>query len=564
MVDPMGSIETVAVRLLVISADSPESAVFIDLLRQSANVKVVADMGEALAAAKDEHFDLIVGAAPQLLNTARAADDLRLAATVLDAIDQGVSILDVEGQLIWSNSCHNAIPEQVRTRLQSICSEAYGAGSDDTGRLRPRTASLTTDDDRYFELAITPLIKDTEGRERLVVVTTEVTRSRRLQRKMDAIDNAGRELVRFDAEQLQKMNIRQRLDLLENKILRYTRELLDFDNFCIRLLHKDTNKLEIVLCAGLPPEAQQIDIYASTENSGISGYVAATGRSYSCPDVRNDPRYLRGINEARSSLTVPLYLHDQVIGTFNIESRTSGAFTEDDRQFVEIFGGYIAIALHMLEVLVAERYTATGRLADNVLNELAAPLADILCDASTLMEDYIGHDDLRHRLQSIIGNVARIKESVKQVTKPDGGILGARPKQSTADPLLAGKRVLVIDDEQIIRDTVREVLMKYGCAVDSARDGDEAEALIRQQTFQLVLTDIRMPGKNGYEVFKCVHEVCPDCPVIFMTGFGYDPSHSIIRAEPEGLAAVLFKPFKVDELLKEVRAAVGESASKKR
>ena len=42
-----------------------------------------------------------------------------------------------------------------------------------------------------------------------------------------------------------------------------------------------------------------------------------------------------------------------------------------------------------------------------------------------------------------------------------------------------------------------------------------------------------------------------------MTGFGYDPSHSIIRAEPEGLAAVLFKPFKVDELLKEVRTALG-------
>jgi CheY-like chemotaxis protein len=262
-------------------------------------------------------------------------------------------------------------------------------------------------------------------------------------------------------------------------------------------------------------------------------------------------------------LTVPIYLHDQVIGTFNIEARSTGAFTEDDRQFAEIFGGYIAIALHMLEVLVVESHTTTGRLADNVINELASPLADILCDASTLMEDYIGHDDLRHRLQAIIDNVALIKECVKQVTKPDGGILGSRPKQPTIDPLLAGKRVLVIDDEQIIRDTVREVLCKYGCVVDTARDGDEADALIRQQGFNLVLTDIRMPGKTGYEVFRAVREIRPECPVIFMTGFGYDPSHSIIRAEPEGLAAVLFKPFKVDELLKEVRSAVAEPDSKK-
>lgn len=216
----------------------------------------------------------------------------------------------------------------------------------------------------------------------------------------------------------------------------------------------------------------------------------------------------------------------------------------------------------MLEVLVVERHTTTGRLADNVLNEIATPLADILCDASTLMEDYIGHDDLRHRLQAIIDNVAKIKESVKQVTKPDGGILGARPKQPSADPLLAGKRILVIDDEQIIRDTVRDVLAKYGCSVDTARDGDEATAVISQQPFDLVLTDIRMPGKTGYEVFKAVREVSANCPVIFMTGFGYDPSHSIIRAEPEGLSAVLFKPFKVDELLKEVRAAVAEPEAK--
>lgn len=558
----MGSTQTAAQKLLVISADSPESVAFIELLKQAASVKVVADLEEALFAAKGEQFDLIVGAAPKLLNAARAASDLRLAATVLDAIDQGVCILDVQGQLIWSNASHNNVPEKIRETLQGICCETYGIGSDGSSRLRTRSASLKTDDDRYFEVAITPLVKDAEGTERVVVVTTEVTRARRLQRKMDAIDNAGRELVRFDTDQLAKMNIRERLGLLERKILRYTSELLNFDNFCIRLLRKDTKKLEIVLCAGLPPEAQQIDIYASTENSGISGYVAATGRSYICPDVRNDPRYLRGINEARSSLTVPLYLHDQVIGTFNIEARASGAFTEDDRQFTEIFGRYIAVALHMLEVLVVERYTTTGRLADNVLNELAAPLGDILCDASTLIEDYIGHDDLRHRLQAIIDNVARIKDSVKEVAKPDGGILGARPKQPSADPLLAGKRVLVIDDEQTIRDTIREVLTKYGCAVDTARDGDEADAMIHQQAYELVLTDIRMPGKSGYEVFKSVRDVRPACPVIFMTGFGYDPSHSIIRAEPEGLAAVLFKPFKVDELLKEVRAAVTEPGAK--
>ena len=557
----MGAIPAVAEKILVILPTSGEPAgSLVDLLSQAGTVRTAPDFPSAIEELRSGQYDLVVGPAQQLLE-ARQAATVHLA-TVLDAIDQGVCMLDLQGCPSWSNASYNGLPEQVRTRIQQLCSEAFGDSSADSEQSRARSISLTTEDERYFDATVTPLAREAQMPDRMVVVVTESTRARRLQRKMDAIDNAGRELVRFDAEQMQKLNIRQRLDLLERKILRYTRELLNFDNFAIRLLNKETNKLEIVLCAGLPPEAQQIDIYASTENSGISGYVAATGRSYICPDVRNDPRYLRGIQEARSSLTVPLYLHDQVIGTFNIEARSVAAFTEDDRQFAEIFGRYIAISLHMLEVLVVERHTTTGRLADNVLNEIATPLADILCDASTLMEDYIGHDDLRHRLQAIIDNVAKIKESVKQVTKPDGGILGARPKQPAADPLLSGKRVLVIDDEQIIRDTVRDVLAKFGCAVDTARDGDEATAMISQHSFDLVLTDIRMPGKTGYEVFRAVRDVHPDYPVIFMTGFGYDPSHSIIRAEPEGLSAVLFKPFKVDELLKEVRAAVAEPEPK--
>ena len=107
--------------------------------------------------------------------------------------------------------------------------------------------------------------------------------------------------------------------------------------------------------------------------------------------------------------------------------------------------------------------------------------------------------------------------------------------------------------------TVHDVLTKYGSEVDAARDGTEAMAFVRQREYDMVISDIRMPGNNGYEIFKAVKEVRPGCPVMFMTGFGYDPSHSIIRATPEGLAAVLYKPFKVDELLAEVRKALSQA-----
>jgi DNA-binding NtrC family response regulator len=103
---------------------------------------------------------------------------------------------------------------------------------------------------------------------------------------------------------------------------------------------------------------------------------------------------------------------------------------------------------------------------------------------------------------------------------------------------------------------VCDVLRGYGCEISSANDGDPAIAIIGQQEFDLVISDIKMPTRNGYEVFAAAKERNKDTPVILMTGFGYDPNHSIVRARREGLAAVLFKPFKIDQLLGEIRTAI--------
>jgi len=65
-----------------------------------------------------------------------------------------------------------------------------------------------------------------------------------------------------------------------------------------------------------------------------------------------------------------------------------------------------------------------------------------------------------------------------------------------------------------------------------------------------------MPDKTGYEVFAAARKRRGNMPVILMTAFGYDPNHSIVRASQEGLQAVLFKPFKVNQLLTEVRRAL--------
>ncbi|MCS7033519.1 MAG: response regulator, partial [Phycisphaerae bacterium] len=125
-----------------------------------------------------------------------------------------------------------------------------------------------------------------------------------------------------------------------------------------------------------------------------------------------------------------------------------------------------------------------------------------------------------------------------------------------ADPVLAGAQILVADDSSDIRNTIHDVLRKYGATVTAAASGVEAVARIESGDFDLVISDIKMPDKSGYDVFAAVRKRNASTPVILMTGFGYDPNHCIVRASQEGLQAVLFKPFRVEQLVGEVRKAL--------
>jgi len=249
-------------------------------------------------------------------------------------------------------------------------------------------------------------------------------------------------------------------------------------------------------------------------------------------------------------------LHDRVIGIFNIESRQRAAFNEDDRQFAEIFGRYVAIALNILDLMIVERVSTSHTVADSVCSEAAGPLNDIASDANSLIEQYIGHEELRQKLQQILDNANSIRKSLRQAAEGPNTVLGAADVKGEHDPVLADADILVADDEPNIRATISDILRKYGAKVTIAGNGHEAIELLERQEFDLLVSDIKMPDKSGYDVFAAGRKKYPTIPVILMTGFGYDPNHSIVRASQEGLQAVLFKPFKVDQLLSEVRKAL--------
>ena len=180
-----------------------------------------------------------------------------------------------------------------------------------------------------------------------------------------------------------------------------------------------------------------------------------------------------------------------------------------------------------------------------------------MTEAGELLEDDIGHDELRRRLQSIIDLAGSARRKVQQIQQaPRSGVLSTPAEPVTTDPALTGRRVLICDDEELIRTTIRDVLSPYGCDVRLAADGAEALRIIEAERFDLVISDIKMPGATGYDVFAAAKRLCGNTQVILMTAFGYDPNHTIVRANREGLSAVLMKPFKVKELLDQCRAAL--------
>ncbi len=401
----------------------------------------------------------------------------RQASAVLDQIGEGVCLFDSDGVMLWRNRNLRNAQLPLMTALQELCPRAARELRESDRRaveqVRGRRYSLMPSDGGYYEVICSPIYDSANTLQQIAAVLIDVTTSRRQQQKLNAIDHAARELVRIDSETIEQKDAAGRLEMLEERIIRCSKEVLQYHHFALLVLDPKTNKLDMIISEGLD-EDDGMEMFASTEGNGISGYVAATGRSYICPDAMNDPRYIRSLRHPGSCLTVPLRMHDRVIGVFHVESDRVGAFGEEDRQFAEIFANYVAIALNMLNVLTVERHTTHVQVSGSIAADLTGPLNDIISAASQVMEDYIGLDDLRKRMSVLIDQASGARDLVQQwVQAPRTGVLPSAAARGELDPVLTGKRILVADDETLIRETITNILEPCGCGVDQASNGEQ-------------------------------------------------------------------------------------------
>src|SRR4029077_2499998 len=269
---------------------------------------------------------------------------------------------------------------------------------------------------QYLDLRVTP-VRDSAGTvQQFIALCRDVTAEVQRQQKLDALHQAGRELAALNAQELTDMEVEERVELLKVNIRKLTHDLLHYDVIEIRLLDRQTGRLIPLLAEGMTPEAAKRELFAREQGNGVTGYVAATGKSYLCTDTATDPHYIQGSEGAHSSLTIALTWGDKVIGTFNVESPQLNAFGPEDLQFTEIFCRELSLSLNTLELLVEEKRATTNQSIEAINREVALPVDEILTAATGILDRWIGVDpEMLDKLMKMLSGARSIKESIQKV-----------------------------------------------------------------------------------------------------------------------------------------------------
>ncbi len=116
------------------------------------------------------------------------------------------------------------------------------------------------------------------------------------------------------------------------------------------------------------------------------------------------------------------------------------------------------------------------------------------------------------------------------------------------------KKILVVDDDSNMANLLSDILVVLHCQTKQAYDGEQALRLLKEEPYDMVITDLRMPKMSGINLLKVVKENYPQLPVVIITGFSLGTSgtsgtsqHILVTEKAD---AFLRKPFKVEDIEK--------------
>lgn len=119
-------------------------------------------------------------------------------------------------------------------------------------------------------------------------------------------------------------------------------------------------------------------------------------------------------------------------------------------------------------------------------------------------------------------------------------------------------KILVIDDDELMRLTIKGALKKWGYAVSEAENGNIGVAMYKAERPDAVITDLLMPDKEGLETISDIRALDPNAKIIAMSGGGSAKNMAFLQlAQKMGAGQILSKPVKPDELIKAVRTLLG-------
>ena len=572
-------------------------------------VSIPPDPGEVARRLAEGGFDAVL-AAPEVV--AGLLDRFRRDELVIGHIDKGLAVLDPPGTVIWANAafrdgaCSGDDPlgkpilEVLGTgRVASVerVGEVPPSGSAADPLAAARSGHPTSlrlhcpNNPRqpYLEVDLRPVAGTDGAVSRIIALVRDVSPEVYQQQKFDALHAAGEDLAGLTPDQLADMNTPSRVELLKLNLRKSIHDLLHYETIEVRVLDRRTGELKPLLQDGMTPGAANRVLYARPTENGVTGYVAYTGRSYLCPDTTADPLYLEGAAGARSSMTVPLKVQDEVIGTLNVESPRPNGFGPTDLQFTELFSKEVAAALRTLDLLTAQEECTASQSIEAVNKEIALPLDEVLASASLLIGKVSADPETAAHLRKILDNARLVKESVSRVGRvmvppeapaipnppaapaglgggtPRAGVFPVAIRTDTADGLavegeqpLAGRRVLVVDPDERVRRQAHLLLTRLGATTETAGTATAGLAMAADNRYDAIFLDVKPPDMGGYECYQRFRAASPHSTLALTTGFGYDVAHSIVKARQDGMRYVLFKPFREEQVVTAVLDAAAQ------